>query len=218
MKPRPRRQQGVCFSCAAEVLRWGRPVTTDQFVFMDKGPVVSRIYNLIREEPEPGETSVWRRFISEPQNHEVALLREAPADELSGAEEELIAEVFAEHGHTNRRELVRLTHDLPEWRGPEGSAVPARVIRGDALPERGFADCASSGGSAGLTIHAGQGPGVLPASAWKALNLAHQPRIQVVGSDLRFRQWAWMAAKSGWTEDCPPGKPGRGYGVPWPLT
>ena len=106
------------------LLRWGRPVTTDQFVSMDKGPVVSRIYSLIREEPEPGETSVWRRYISEPQNYEVALLGEAPADELSRAEEDLIAEVFAEHGHKSRWELVRLTHDLPEWRDPEGSAVP----------------------------------------------------------------------------------------------
>lgn len=33
------------------LLRWGRPVTTDRYVSMDNGPVVSRIYDLIREEP-----------------------------------------------------------------------------------------------------------------------------------------------------------------------
>jgi uncharacterized phage-associated protein len=106
------------------LLKWGRPVTTDQFVSMDKGPVVSRIYNLIREEPEPGETSIWRMHISEPQNYEVALLRDTPTDELSRAEEDLIAEVFAVYGHRNRWELVRLTHDLPEWRDPEGGSLP----------------------------------------------------------------------------------------------
>jgi len=142
------------------LLRWGRFVTTDQFVSMDKGPVVSRIYTLIREEPEPGEISVWRRYISEPQNYEAALLGEAPADELSRAEEDLIAEVFAEHGHKSRWELVQLTHDLPEWRDPEGSAVSTRVIRVEAdLRRTGFA------------IHPGQGPGVLPASARQVLNL-----------------------------------------------
>lgn len=33
------------------LLRWGRPVTTDRYVSMDNGPVVSRIYDLIRRSP-----------------------------------------------------------------------------------------------------------------------------------------------------------------------
>ncbi len=41
------------------LLRWGRPVTTDRYVSMDNGPVVSRIYDLIREEPAPGTDPVW---------------------------------------------------------------------------------------------------------------------------------------------------------------
>jgi uncharacterized phage-associated protein len=28
------------------LLRWGRPVTTDRYVSMDQGPVVSQVYNL----------------------------------------------------------------------------------------------------------------------------------------------------------------------------
>lgn len=39
------------------LLRWGRPVTTDRYVSMDNGPVVSRVYDLIREEPAPGYRS-----------------------------------------------------------------------------------------------------------------------------------------------------------------
>src|SRR6266545_1760337 len=49
------------------LLRWGRPVTTDRYVSMDNGPVVSRIYDLIREEPAPGTDPVWRHFISAPE-------------------------------------------------------------------------------------------------------------------------------------------------------
>jgi uncharacterized phage-associated protein len=33
------------------LIRWGRPITTDRYVSMDNGPVLSRIYNLIRNEP-----------------------------------------------------------------------------------------------------------------------------------------------------------------------
>src|SRR2546422_3039383 len=50
------------------LLWWGRPVTTDRYVSMDNGPVVSRIYDLIREEPVPGTEQIWRLYISAPQD------------------------------------------------------------------------------------------------------------------------------------------------------
>src|SRR5215471_19347986 len=104
------------------LLRWGRPVTTDRYVSMDKGPVLSRTLDLINEGPEPGTRSVWTEFISTPQNHEVQLLKEAPADELSRAEEALIEEIFAQHGNKTRWQLVDYVHGLPEWEDPNGSA------------------------------------------------------------------------------------------------
>lgn len=106
------------------LLRWGRPVTTDKYVSMDKGPVVSRIFDLITDDHDPGEQSVWRTFISEPRNYCVSLLGEPGTEELSEAEEELARQVFEQYGHKNRWELVRLSHDLPEWTDPEGSAIP----------------------------------------------------------------------------------------------
>lgn len=106
------------------LLRWGRPVTTDKYVLMDKGPVVSRIYDLIRDEPSPNEQSVWRQFISPPDNYEVKLLRKAGSDELSVAEENLIQETFDKYGGWSRWQLVDFTHTLPEWEDPEGSALP----------------------------------------------------------------------------------------------
>src|SRR5947209_20462172 len=58
------------------LLRWGRPVTTDRYVSMDNGPVVSRIYDLIREEPPPGADPVWRHYIPAPLEYEAALRAE----------------------------------------------------------------------------------------------------------------------------------------------
>ncbi len=106
------------------LLRWGRPVTTDRYVSMDNGPVVSRIYELISEEPAPGTESVWRNHISAPANWDVQLMREPETEELSRAEEALIEEIFANYGKMNRWDLVNLSHQFREWRNPEGSALP----------------------------------------------------------------------------------------------
>lgn len=106
------------------LLRWGRPVTTDRYVSMDNGPVVSRIYGLIREEPAPGTDSIWRQYISPPSNYEVVLTTEPETEELSRAEEALIEEIFSKYGKLSRWDLVNLSHDLPEWQDPNGSALP----------------------------------------------------------------------------------------------
>ncbi len=106
------------------LLQWGRPVTTDRHVSMDNGPVVSRIYDLIREEPAPGVDSIWRRYISAPEGWEVTLIAAPEPSELSRAEEKLIDEIFSTLGEMNRWDLVRLSHELPEWQDPRGSAIP----------------------------------------------------------------------------------------------
>ena len=106
------------------LVRWGRPVTTDRYVSMDRGPVLSRTLNLITDGPAPGEKGVWNEFISEPNDYRVRLLKDAPVDELSDAEMALIEEVFAKHGSLSRWKLVDLVHTFPEWQDPNGSAIP----------------------------------------------------------------------------------------------
>jgi len=106
------------------LLRWGRPVTTDRYVSMDNGPVVSRIYELILDEPAPGTQSVWRSHISPPADWDVRLMREPETDELSRVEEDLIEEIFARYGKMNRWDLVNLSHQFAEWRDPDGGALP----------------------------------------------------------------------------------------------
>lgn len=93
------------------LLRWGRPVTTDRYVSMDNGPVVSRIYELILDEPAPGTESVWRNHISAPLNWDVRLMREPETEELSPAEEALIDEVFASYGKLNRFRAGKKTEE-----------------------------------------------------------------------------------------------------------
>lgn len=107
------------------ILRWGHPITTDQYVSMDKGPVLSRTLNLINDGSEPGSHNVWPEYVSEPGRFEVTLkVAEPVGDELSKAEKALIDEIFQTHGHLSRWQLVELVHGLPEWKDPSGSAIP----------------------------------------------------------------------------------------------
>jgi uncharacterized phage-associated protein len=116
------------FADREALLRWGRPITTDCYVAMDKGPVVSRIYDLITDGVPPDTRSPWTDLISSPKDYEVALLQSPPPDdELSRAEEEMIDEIFGRYGKKSRWELVKLSHDFPEWRDPEGSALPITI-------------------------------------------------------------------------------------------
>jgi uncharacterized phage-associated protein len=106
------------------LIRWGRPITTDRYVSMDNGPVLSRIYNLIRNEPSPNSVKIWGKFISDPEDYEVRLLGDPGSRELSPAEGQLIDEVFGEHGQSSRWAIVDYTYGLPEWTYPDGGALP----------------------------------------------------------------------------------------------
>ncbi len=105
--------------------RWGRTVSTDHHVSMDKGPVLSNVYSLINE--EPSERRFWNRYISRSSDYDVQLLADPGDEELSRAEEELIAEVFSIHGQKNRWQLVQELHEVPEWRDPNGSMIPIQL-------------------------------------------------------------------------------------------
>lgn len=107
--------------------RWGRSITTDRYVSMDRGPVLSRVLDLATDGEDPGTPSIWSSFISEPANYEVSLKDDPSDDELSVAEIGVLDEVFREFGHLGRWDLVELTHRLPEWKNPNGSAIPISV-------------------------------------------------------------------------------------------
>jgi len=127
------------------LLRWERPITTDRWVAMKHGPVVSRVYSLICEEPVPGEESFWRRHIQNTRDgqYEVELTEAAGDDELSVAEEKLLRQVFALYGAKSRWEIRDLTHTLPGWRDPEESSTPIEaeaILRGAGRPEKVIAE------------------------------------------------------------------------------
>ena len=120
------------------LLKFGRPITFDWYVSMPHGPVLSFTLDRINDSAPPDGTSYWHRFISERRDHEVALLGDAPRDQLSPAEEQLIEEVWREFGKLNQWELRDYSHSLPEWRDPKGSSLPIEIR--DILLGEGFSE------------------------------------------------------------------------------
>jgi uncharacterized phage-associated protein len=104
--------------------QWGIPISNDNYVSMDNGPVLSQTYNLIKDGGR-----IWSEFISAPfRDHEVELT--APVlsrPKLSPAEEEILVTVFTEFGRENRWKIVDFMHTLPEWKNPGGSSTPISI-------------------------------------------------------------------------------------------
>lgn len=103
----------------------GRPITGDEMVAMPHGPVLSRIYDEIKSEPEDGRpTSPWYEYMTERQANRVSLrIAEPPTDELSEYERGILEEVIREYGHLGPWDLRRVTHAFPEYTDPEGSSL-----------------------------------------------------------------------------------------------
>lgn len=119
------------------LVRFGRPVTFDSYVSMPHGPVLSLTLDRINAEPNSVNGFYWHRYISERQGYDVQLAAEAPYDQLSQAEEEVIDEVFARFGHMTQFQLRDWCHEhLPEWKDPQGSSTPIEIA--DVLRAEGF--------------------------------------------------------------------------------
>ena len=108
-----------------------KPITGDRYFSMDKGPVLSGVYDLIKDNQKDQNTEVWKKYIStrnDSSNHEVRLLRDRGDDELSNEEEEIVKDAYKEWGRLNSFDIVTLTHDFPIRENPYSSAIPIDVI------------------------------------------------------------------------------------------
>lgn len=104
---------------------WGTPISNDNYVSMDHGPVLSQTYNLIRDGGR-----FWSAYISAPfRDYEIELTTSLQKKrKLSLAEEDTLRKVFEEYGHQNRWAIVDFMHTLPEWKNPGGSSIPISII------------------------------------------------------------------------------------------
>jgi len=108
------------------LLRWGKPITGDKIVAMKRGPVLSRIFDLVSQKKQALPKSAWHSLIPRPEPYVYTVRFSGGPDTsaLSEAEVALIDEVFAQHRSMTEDQLVELTHKLPEWRDPSKTSSP----------------------------------------------------------------------------------------------
>jgi hypothetical protein len=110
------------------LLRWGSPLTGDQYYSMEFGPVLSKTHDLITEMRPPEESSFWLKYIQR-SDYDVKLLGNPGNEELSDADEGLLKELFfkyQEYYDRNPFEFVDYLHKtLPEFKEVEkGERIP----------------------------------------------------------------------------------------------
>lgn len=113
----------------AALLERGIPITTDTYVSMKDGPVVSTIYDFIKKKHKP--KPIWSQYISEPSVFKtVRLVKSASTSKLSRAEERLLKSVFDQYGHWYRFKLRDdVMHKLPEWKDPGKTSIPISIAQ-----------------------------------------------------------------------------------------
>jgi len=111
--------------------RFDMPVIGDCYVSMDKGPVLSGVYDLIKGKnlrDVPDALEIWAKYISpRNKNWEIELLEDPSDDELSQNDEDIIHEIYSKKGNLDRFDLVEITHQFPEWRNPNGTSIPIKI-------------------------------------------------------------------------------------------
>lgn len=96
----------------ASLKQIGRPITGDRVVAMERGPVLSRVYDLIMDRAVGSPE--WSRFI-ERDGYHIRLLNDPGNDELCSYEIDVLQKVWDDNRLKDEWDLVEETHQLPEW-------------------------------------------------------------------------------------------------------
>ena len=107
--------------------KMGATITGDNYVSMKLGPVLSKLYDLIKNGHKQDKDNPWFKYISHPQDYCVRLSDEPGNDDLCEEEENIIKKVYETYGNIDKWELSNLTHFFPEWQEPHGSSIPITI-------------------------------------------------------------------------------------------
>ena len=120
----------------AALINHGRTITGDKLVSMDKGPVVSGIYDMIKGKEvrgHPDALTKWKKHITERESHLLRLRDNPEMGFLSVREMEILDEAFHTISQIPAYWLADWTHrNFPEWKDPKGSSLeinPAEILK-----------------------------------------------------------------------------------------
>lgn len=122
----------------------GYPITGDDMYSLKRGPILSRVLNLMRG----GLSLRWGKYIARAgTSPNVVLIGPYETDRLSEYEMEVLARINSEFGHLDQWHLERYTHDhCPEWTDPGSGRLPIdpeAILRAAGKSEGEIADIIS---------------------------------------------------------------------------
>jgi uncharacterized phage-associated protein len=109
-----------------------RPITGDNPVAMDNGPVLTQTYDLIKGKHL--DSPVWDRFFRS-IGYQVHAIGEPGVGELSRREVEKLQEVATRYADHEDFDMSEISHLFPEWSRNKPAAGSSRVIPLDHILE-----------------------------------------------------------------------------------
>jgi uncharacterized phage-associated protein len=118
----------------------GRPITGGPVLAMERGPVLSEVYDLIRGQHT--HMPLWDRFFRK-DRYDLEMVDDPDARKLSRYEIKKLQEVAARHAEDDKWDLSRHTHTFEEWTKNKPAAGSCREIKlDDILAALGLAQSA----------------------------------------------------------------------------
>lgn len=107
--------------------RFGRPIVGDRYVSMKHGPVLSHVYNLIKEEER---ATAWDVLFERDTPTTIRLLGEPDLGSLSDADIGILEEITRLYRGWSQFKLRDMTHEeFSEWQNPGNSSRDLPVER-----------------------------------------------------------------------------------------
>ncbi len=107
------------------LVQWGKTITGDKFVSMQRGPVLSNIYNLFKGVAAQKKQKEWDACFSETVGNSVHLLRTVDKGVLSEREMGVLDDARKEIKSCAPWDVAEWLHkECPEWKDPHGSSIP----------------------------------------------------------------------------------------------
>ena len=106
------------FSDRQHLADWGRPITGDNYIAMDAGPVPSRIYDMlkiVRGDSYLSDTEGLGKYFTVENWMYVHPLQDAEAGKLSKSEKEILDDSITKYGMLSYDEIIEKSHDIA-WR------------------------------------------------------------------------------------------------------
>ena|SRR5271157_3285876 len=106
------------------LIKWGNSITGDSFAALEKGPIVSRIYNLLKGEADESQQIQWNDFIQRKRPYAIVLRKCHDKGVLSERERKVLEE-SRQTINSIRGSIPKWLHKhCPEWTDPGNSSIP----------------------------------------------------------------------------------------------